>query len=222
MEKSISETDLVNLVKKLTDPNWIGVIGSAAGRGSAFTDYSDVDVIVEHDNHCQFLYGTLGTSKVEVHQYSKTKINDILANPQWFGTDWVWELGKFFEAETLFGNRPNLNVAKKSRLISLIAAVGKISNHINKLKQGRKCVGDNSHEFTALRHLVDKTYPKAYKNDASPVDLSYVDKIEKELAPILSGEIENILFFPEHWEGAAVLSARWGLSLSIPNKGKKY
>jgi hypothetical protein len=222
MHTSISRPALVTAVKGVTNCTWIGLIGSAAHAAKDFHSDSDIDVIAVHPHESRFIWDTFAGRELEVHEYATHKLDQLQEHPEWFGVDWVWEIGKINEAEHLDGDRPTLAPGAKSRTVAILAALGKILIALKKHQQGRAPTPRVAHELTALRCLVDGHYPLRFTDDPRPVDVDYIDNARTELEGVMFAQLEQVIFFPEHRAAAEHLIQRWSLGVKVPDRGTAF
>ena len=157
MHFSIDRKKLVHLAQAKSKYSWIGLIGSAAGDGARYRSESDIDLVAIGERS-GFSYTSYNGRVVEVHQYDKGKLENIRNRPEWFGLNWPWELGKFINAETLFGDAPDASPSATSRAVALVGTVGNVIGARKKFGDGRIQRTDISHAMCALKNLVRETY----------------------------------------------------------------
>ncbi|MEM7213974.1 MAG: hypothetical protein AAF423_00420 [Pseudomonadota bacterium] len=219
MHPSLDKEKLIGLVLKHTEPLWVGVIGSAAHGGENFTLKSDVDLLVLHEDDTKFILDEINSRIVEIAQYSVFKMEMIYQNPQWFGANWLWEVGKFETAEKLIGDRPKMAVSQTNRAIAIIGALGRIIGYREKQAQGRVMLADENHEGISLRYLLDGKFPGSQLASVEHADLEDVDAIRPIIEPIIRFNYEKMLYYPEHWLGLNHLIDRWNLDIELPASG---
>lgn len=219
MHQTINTQSVIAEVRRIRDLTWIGVCGSAAHKGTEFGQQSDIDILAIHPHKTRFFYRNVNGTEVEIHQYSNEKFDQIANFPHWFGSNWPWEVGKFQNAETLWGTHSPLVPTTTAEITALIGALGKVHLAQQKKQQGRSVHCDCRHELTALRHLVDKTWPDRFKLDDKPVGLNHVDQGQTWIAAALQSHVQHIRFYPEHQAGAKWLNDRWNLGLTISDDG---
>lgn len=216
---------LIQIVRQFTDPLWIGLYGSAAGDRARFGKDSDIDLLVVHKDQSRYFMTEFQGRPVEISQYSTLKVHQIYHKPQWFGLDWLMEIGKFETAETIFGARECETITPLNRLIAIVSAIGIAVKHRDEAMIRNDQSPRNAADGKAIRVLqqlanLDYSGPKVpLENKTLDEALMMIDELRDSLETVLTENIEHVLFYPIHWTGARTLIRRWNLNLKLPQKG---
>lgn len=216
---------LIQTVHRFTDPIWIGLYGSAAGDGTRFGENSDIDLLVIHKSESRYFMTELEQRPVEISQYSTLKVQQIYTKPQWFGLNWLMEVGKFETAESLYGQKPRVEIRALHHLIGIISAIGiiwKQRDESNLRGEGRRVDNGNRQAVRTLQQLatLDFSGPKVSLPPKSLEEvLVMIDGQKQTMSPVLIENLNRILFYPIHWTGVRVLVERWNLDLKLPQVG---